>query len=252
MSPLRAPSVLRHRRRKACGDPVWLFDLDNTLHDASRMIFRAIDQRMSSTVAEVLGLPLEEADVLRRRYWKRYGATAIGLARHHGVDLHSFLARCHDFEIEQMVHGETGLRARLRELPGTRIVLTNAPEHYTRRVLKTLGIMQEFDGLWAMDHMMPMGLSRPKPSPGLMRLIIARLRVPPGQIILVEDTLRNLKAARQAGMRTAYLYHPGTPFSNQRHGRDLYVDIRIRRLGRLLQKACTGRIPHMLDHARNV
>jgi putative hydrolase of the HAD superfamily len=249
MSPLRAPSPLRRGRPVTPDAPVWLFDLDNTLHDASHAIFGMIDQRMSAAVAQALNLPADQANVLRQRYWKRYGATAIGLARHHGVNLRQFLATCHDFDVAALVRAETGLKARLRELPGTRIVLTNAPAHYARRVLKALGVLHEFDGLWAIDHMMPMGLPRPKPSLGLMRQIVARLNVPARRIILVEDTLRNLKAARQAGLGTAYLYHPGTPFSRQQRGRDLYVDVRVNRLSALLRQAHAGRIPGTRDRA---
>jgi putative hydrolase of the HAD superfamily len=234
---------LRRGRHIPANAPVWLFDLDNTLHDASRGIFGMIDQRMSSAVAQALGVPADQADILRRRYWKRYGATAIGLARHHGVNLNQFLASCHNFDVRPLVHAETGLGARLRALPGTRIVLTNAPAHYARRVLKALGILQEFDGLWAIDHMMPMGFARPKPSPGLMHQIIAQLQVPAHRIILVEDTLRNLRSARQAGMKTVYLYHPGTPFARQQYGRDQYVDVRINRLSNLLLQAAAGHIP---------
>jgi putative hydrolase of the HAD superfamily len=249
MTPLRAPSPLRRGRSIPPGAPVWLFDLDNTLHDASHAIFGMIDQRMSAAVAQALDLPHDQADALRQRYWKRYGATAIGLARHHNVNLRQFLATCHDFDVGPLVRAETGLKARLRDLPGTRIVLTNAPAHYARRVLKALGVLQEFDGLWAIDHMMPMGLPRPKPSLGLMRQIVARLGVPAHRIILVEDTLRNLKSARHAGLRTAYLYHPGTPFSRRQHGRDLYVDARVNRLGTLLLQGCAGRIPGIRDRA---
>lgn len=243
MSPLRPLSPLHRGRPIAPGDPVWLFDLDNTLHDASRGIFGEIDRRMGAAVAQALDIPADEADIVRRRYWKRYGATAIGLARHHGVNLQRFLATCHHFDVAPLVHAETGLKARLRKLPGTRIVLTNAPAHYALRVLKALGIRQEFDGLWAIDDMMPMGLPRPKPSLALMRQIVARLKVPAHRIILVEDTLNNLKPARQAGLRTVYLYHPGTPFSRRQHGRDLYVDIRINRLSTLLLQARAGHIP---------
>ncbi|MFT0532709.1 pyrimidine 5'-nucleotidase [Castellaniella hirudinis] len=249
MSPLRPLGPLRRGRPIGPADPVWLFDLDNTLHDASRGIFGQIDQRMGAAVAQALGVSADQADQLRRRYWQRYGATAIGLARHHGVNLQQFLATCHDFDVRPLVHAETGLKARLRSLPGRRIVLTNAPAHYARRVLRALGIAQEFDGLWAIDHMMPMGLPRPKPSRALMQQIIARLGVPPGRIILVEDTLTNLKPARQSGMRTAYLYHPGSPFARRQHGRNLYVDARINRLSTLLLQARAGRIPGSPDLA---
>ena len=37
-------------RAVAAGARVWLFDLDNTLHDASHAIFRQIDRRMTDYV----------------------------------------------------------------------------------------------------------------------------------------------------------------------------------------------------------
>lgn len=238
MQPLRAPSALTRFRRPRTDETVWLFDLDNTLHDASHAIFRAIDQRMANAVSVSLGIDLDAANALRARYWKRYGATVIGMVRHHGVKAQDFLALSHDFEIAPLVHAETGLAARFSQLPGYKVLLTNAPEHYAREVLKTLKILHCFDGLWAIDHMTLQGRMRPKPSQALMRQVVAHLRVPAHQIVLVEDTLHNLKSARQAGMRTAYLYHQGTPFSTQRHGRDLYVDIRVNTLRTLLTQAC--------------
>ncbi|MER1967488.1 pyrimidine 5'-nucleotidase [Castellaniella sp. GW247-6E4] len=251
MRPPRAPSALRRTRTAARprDDTVWLFDLDNTLHDASRSIFRLIDQHMGEAVATTLGLEREQADALRNQYWVRYGATAIGMVRHHGVDIHRFLALSHNFEVAPLVHGETGLARRLRRLPGRKILLTNAPEHYAREVLETLGILHEFDGLWGIEQMRLQGRHRPKPSLALMRQILARLRVPARRVILVEDTLANLKSAHQVGMRTVYLYHPGTPFSTLRHGRDLYVDRRVNALGPLLTWGRGGRIPGSQGHA---
>ena len=58
----------------------WLFDLDNTLHDASHAIFPAINLNMNAYIAQVLqkgGLPADDAAVNAARvtYWQRYGAT---------------------------------------------------------------------------------------------------------------------------------------------------------------------------------
>jgi putative hydrolase of the HAD superfamily len=41
---------MRARRRLT-----WLFDLDNTLHDASHAIFPAINNNMNAAIARVLG-----------------------------------------------------------------------------------------------------------------------------------------------------------------------------------------------------
>ena len=75
---------------------MWLFDLDNTLHNASYASLRDINERMSTYIERELGLSRPQADALRRDYWIRYGATLLGVVRHHQVDAAHFL---HDTQI---------------------------------------------------------------------------------------------------------------------------------------------------------
>jgi putative hydrolase of the HAD superfamily len=171
------------------------------------------------------------------------------MVRHHGVDAGAFLELSHSFEVAPLVHGEAGLRHKLRKLKGRKIILTNAPLKYAREVLKTLGILHEFECVWAIDHMNLQGQTRPKPSPALMRQVLARLGVPASRVVLVEDTLRNLKSARQVGMRTVHVFHPGTPFSSLHRGRCDYVDVRVNSLGRFLVARRGVRKPGRPDHA---
>jgi putative hydrolase of the HAD superfamily len=109
---------------------VWFFDLDNTLHDTSYKIFREINLGMTAAVMEALSLDEQEASVLRTKYWRKYGATLIGLVRHHQIDAHAFLHRSHDFDIAPLVRAESGLAQKLRRLPGRKVLVTNAPLHY--------------------------------------------------------------------------------------------------------------------------
>ena len=238
MPPLRHPvASLRAGHpvgRAKQGDLVWLFDLDNTLHDCSRHIFKAIDSAMSRVMMEWLQLDRPEADRLRLLYWKRYGATAIGLEKHHGIAAADFLAATHDFEIPPLVHSETGLARKLERLPGRKILLTNAPQKYALEVLRTLGILHFFETVWSIDHMRLQGRIRCKPSIAMMRQLLARLRVPAHRVILVDDTLSNLRGARAVGMRTVLSHHPGTPHNTRHHGRSHYVDMRVNRIGKLL------------------
>jgi putative hydrolase of the HAD superfamily len=238
MRPLRSTCTL-HRARRPCTpaepeETVWLFDLDNTLHDCSKGIFKAIDGAMAGAVATTLGLDVDAANALRTKYWKRYGATVIGMVRHHGVDADAFLSLSHNFAVAPLVHSENGLARKLKRLKGRKILLTNAPLKYARDVLKTLGILHQFECLWAIDHMSLQGNMRPKPSAALMRQVLARVGVPARRVVLVEDTLRNLKSARQVGMRTVHVFHPGTPFSSLHSGRSHYVDLRVNSVGKLL------------------
>ena len=71
---------------------VWLFDLDNTLHNASHAAFRGIDRAMTDYIVRELEVSANDADGMRRHYWQRYGATLLGLVRHHGVRAAAFPA----------------------------------------------------------------------------------------------------------------------------------------------------------------
>jgi putative hydrolase of the HAD superfamily len=241
MTPLRSTALARLRARRAIHvgsthQTLWLFDLDNTLHDCSKGIFGAIDTAMANAVATTLNVGLAQANVVRKRYWQRYGATVIGMVRHHGVNPHRFLEQSHNFQVSSLVHGEYGLGRQIHRLKGRKVLLTNAPLKYARQVLASLGILHFFDGIWAIDHMHLQGTMKPKPSMALMRQVLAELGVAPGQVVLVEDTLRNLKSARHARMRTVHMYHPATPFSAAHKGRNHYVDLRVNSVRQLAQR----------------
>src|SRR5690606_21218689 len=87
----RPARTMRATDTAGSAQTVWLFDLDNTLHDCSKGIFGAIDSAMAQAVATTLNIDMDAANVLRKTYWKRYGATVIGMARHHNVDANAFL-----------------------------------------------------------------------------------------------------------------------------------------------------------------
>lgn len=247
MATARRRTLALHRPRpRARTDgpaPVWLFDLDNTLHDSSRAIFTAIDTAMQRAVQTMAGCDAETANTLRIQYWQRYGATVIGMVRHHNADADEFLHRSHDFDVQALVHAETGIAHKLAALPGRKILLTNAPTHYSRQVLHVLGVLPQFEALWTVNHMTLQGRMRTKPSRALMKQILARLDVPAHRTVLVEDTLRNLKSAHELGIRTVHVYHPGTPFATPCRGRAAYVDIRVNSVGQLLRMPAVWRIP---------
>lgn len=227
-TPVRSAHTTQAKER------VWLFDLDNTLHDTSHKIFREINLGMTAAVMESLAVDEATASQLRTAYWKRYGATLIGLVRHHGVDPHQFLHRSHDFDVAPLVKAERGLAQKLRRLPGRKILVTNAPMHYARAVMKHLKILRCFDGFWGIEHMQLHGHFRPKPSVALMRHILAHEGIHPRRAVLVEDTKANLRGARHAGIRTVHVFHPGTPFAKGKRGRPNYVDLRVNCVGDLL------------------
>ncbi|MDQ6680106.1 MAG: pyrimidine 5'-nucleotidase [Pseudomonadota bacterium] len=185
---------------------IWLFDLDNTLHDASHAAFASISEAMTGYIVQHIGLEENDATPLRQRYWKRYGATLLGLVRHHGVGAAHFLEQTHRLPgLEERVRSSAHDRAALRRLSGHKYVLTNAPRAYARRVLGALGLGRSFDAVIGIEDMAMFGQLRPKPDARMLRRVAARLKVPTSRCVLVEDTLEHQKAARGIGMQTVWM-----------------------------------------------
>jgi len=190
------------RRSAPAGRFSWVFDLDNTLHDASPQIFPHINRAMTDWIRRELGLDEAAASDLRNHYWRRYGATLLGLMRHHAVKPANFLWDTHQFDdLGRMVTGASRLRMILRRLPGRKFVFSNAPAHYSRAVLRALDVADVFDDVFSIERT----AYRPKPdSAGFLRLARAnRLRLT--RCIMIEDTLENLRTAKRLGMRTVWV-----------------------------------------------
>jgi putative hydrolase of the HAD superfamily len=220
----------------------WLFDLDDTLHDASTASMPALHESFGAYIQQHLRLTREESDALRRRYWLRYGATLLGLVKHHAVDAAHFLHHTHLLPgLEDAVRGHAHDLAALRRLHGRKFILTNAPRAYALRVLGTLGIAGVFDAVISIEDMHMFGELRPKPDARMLRRLLVRLRLPAARCVLVEDTLQHQKAARRVGMKTVWMQRwtraaPGA--AGKRFSmRPAYVDIKARRL-QVLRRRC--------------
>lgn len=196
---------------------VWIFDLDNTLHDATPHIFPHINRSMTAYLQEHLQLDEAGANALRVDYWQRYGATLSGLMKHHGTDPDHFLWHTHQFpRLNEMVLREPRLRNMLQQLPGKKLVFSNAPQHYALAVLKLLRVDDLFDDVFALEH----AHYRPKPQrQGFMRLL-RKHRLRGAQCVMVEDSAENLQTAKRMGMKTVWVSTaPVVP---------AYVDVKIR------------------------
>ena len=221
--------------------PVWLFDLDNTLHDAGAQIFTEINRTMSDYMQRELRLDEAQARHLQRHYFLRYGATLLGLVRHHGVRAAHFLHDTHRFpDLARQVSGRREDFKVLSRLPGRKFILTNAPRDYAVRVLRLLRIEHLFDGVLCIEDMAMFGHLRPKPDARMLKRMAVLLRVHPRHCTLVEDTLVHQKAARRVGMHTVWMQRfarrgsHGGPMVARWSMQPAYVDRRVRSLRPLL------------------
>ena len=185
---------------------MWLFDLDNTLHDASHAAFGPTNAAMNEYIVKHLGLTHAGAAELRQHYWHHNGATLLGLERHHGVKASHFLEDTHQLPgLETRLRTSAHDRVAIRQLRGRKFILTNAPRVYALRVLSSLRLADCFDGVISIEDMHMFGSLRPKPDARMFKRVAARLKARTSDCVLVEDVLENQKVAFGLGMQTAWM-----------------------------------------------
>ena len=178
----------------------WVFDLDNTLYPPQFRLFDQIEVRMTAWVMNALNVGRTEADRLRQHYWDSYGTTLAGLMREHGIDPAPYLQDVHDIDFT-VLPADPDLAARIRDLPGRRIVYTNACEPYAHRVLEARGLSGLFDAVYGVEH----AGFRPKPERAAFEAIFAQDGLNPATAAMFEDDPRNLAAPHDMGMKTVHV-----------------------------------------------
>lgn len=195
---------------------VWIFDLDNTLHDARPHIFPAMHGLMNEFLRRTFGVDEEGANRMRREFWERYGTTLRGLMRHHGMDPRRFLAETHLFpELADMVVHENAVKHALARLGGTKLMFSNAPRHYVEEVLRCIGLRRYFKAVYTIED----ARYRGKPDAHGFHYLLRKHHLDPHRCAFIDDSLDNLRAAHRLGMTTVWVSPTGPRLP--------YVDLRI-------------------------
>ena len=166
---------------------------------------------MTEYLARSLNLSRQEASQIRTDYWKKYGATLLGMIKHHGTDPHHFLDNTHQFpNLRQVSHRPGSVPLGLKRLKGLRVLLTNAPRSYAVDLLKTLNLYAHVDAVIAIEDMVIHGQWRPKPSmwlwPRLQRALKRK------RMVFVDDTRGHLHQAASHGISGVWITKPGLGF----------------------------------------
>ncbi|MDA1332041.1 MAG: pyrimidine 5'-nucleotidase [Proteobacteria bacterium] len=197
----------------------WIFDLDNTLFASGREIFPLINEKMTQYIERHLCVERNEANRLRKLYWDKYGATLLGLVRHHAVDAEDFLKKTHDIgELHSLASRSSRLIRLFRQISGKKIVFSNSPTAYLEKMLRLLGIRRFLAGVFSIESTN----MNPKPSMIGFRKVLKTHRLEASRCVMVEDSLINLFSAKRLGMKTVWV----TRELNQPN----WVDAKVRRL----------------------
>lgn len=183
-----------------------LFDLDGTLYTRDSGLLQEIGRRIQTWLCDHLGLTWDEAARLRSDYFTQYGTTLNGLIAKGEVDTRDYLTFVHAIPVEAYLKPDPALGAMLAALPLRRVIYTNATTEYTWRVLHALGVTDQFERVISIEDT---GL-RNKLYRDAYERALALLGVEGSECIMVEDSARNLQAAKALGMTTVLVGQDGS------------------------------------------
>jgi putative hydrolase of the HAD superfamily len=175
----------------------WVFDLDNTLYPESCRLFDQMHVRMSDFIIQEFGVDQTEANRRRREYYLKYGTTLRGLMVEHDMPPTAFLNYVHQIDYTAVKHSAE-LQTALRQLPGRKLIFTNGTTGHAQRVLKRLGIENDFDGIFDIvdsDYI-------PKPARTPYDKFATQFEIDPARAAMFEDIDLNLEAPHAMGMTT--------------------------------------------------
>ncbi|KAJ8598499.1 hypothetical protein CTAYLR_001366 [Chrysophaeum taylorii] len=181
-----------------------IFDIDDTLYPASCgfSAHRNSGPIVGRFMCERLGFDsVEEALAVRTEYFRRYHSTLKGLtvATKEGKlprpfverELGEFWAENCDFSMLK----PTSFAADFEELSKQKVFFTNSPRAYGLRCLDALGLQGE---LFAVEDVMP----HCKPEAEAFHAVLRAIGREPAECLMVEDSMRNIRACHALGMRT--------------------------------------------------
>ena len=183
----------------------WVFDLDNTLYPHHVNLWQQVDARISEFVSTWLKISPEEARVIQKDYYRRYGTTMRGMMSEHGVRADDYLAYVHKID-HSPLDPNPQMGAAIATLPGRKLILTNGSVDHVEAVLSRLGLSRHFDGVFdiiAADL-------EPKPAAQTYRKFLSLHAVDPTRAAMFEDLARNLVVPHQLGMTTVLVVPDGS------------------------------------------
>ena len=178
----------------------WIFDLDNTLYRADNGVFAQIDARMTSYVAQLLGMERDAARLVQKQLYRDHGTTLSGLIEVHKIDPEPYLAFVHDLDLSDLAP-DPDLALAIARLPGRRFIFTNGCRNHAARILERLKLDHLFEQIW---DIRTIGFI-PKPGRAAYDRVVTEAGLDPARAAMFDDIARNLVVPHELGMTTVWL-----------------------------------------------
>ena len=178
----------------------WVFDLDNTLYPNTTNLFSKIDVLMCKFIEDNLRVSSEEALSIKDTYFHEHGTTLNGLIKNHKINAEEFLEFVHNIDYS-LLQKDLDLANEIKKLPGEKIIFTNGTKKHAQKVMKQLGIENNFEKIFDIID----AEFIPKPEIVPYKKMISIFEIDTKNSIFIEDIAKNLLPAHELGMKTAWV-----------------------------------------------
>ena len=125
----------------------WIFDLDNTIYPAKINLFSRVSVRITEFVASHYRVPANDARIIQKDLFHRYGTTMRGMMSEENIDPDVYLDYVHDIDVSDLDH-DAELDGLISSLPGVKHIFTNGTVRHAENILSAYGVRHHFDQIF--------------------------------------------------------------------------------------------------------
>lgn len=178
----------------------WLIDVDNTLYDPSSRLFDYLFIRYVYFISYKCRCSIQEAKKINNYLISKYNHTLVGALKEKMItksEIEEFSTFVHSFEFGEDIRPNNKLLRLLSLIKGKKVIFSNAPEPYIKKIIKQLDIQKYIDDIYDIKKLN----YRCKPNKEAFLLIRKNLKVDFRNMILIDDSYPNLEVGKGLGIK---------------------------------------------------
>ncbi len=188
-----------------------IWDLDNTLYRLDEAIIHAFNIAVARAALEAgVELPMDEAIRMAKQSFKDHGYSGYVFIQEYGVESETLHYKVHGLADEKVIEKSHETRDLFSTMDMQHILLTHSAKDWALRVLEHTDLLEFFP----VNHILAFEDYNFQPKnnslvPFEMSLDLLGLKA--DKVLMVEDTVQNLKIPHDMGMFTALIHHGQEP-----------------------------------------
>lgn len=190
-----------------------IWDLDNTLYRFDQAFEKACNIAAARTVQKLLpDIPYDEALATAEQSYASHGYSGRTLVEKYGLAYSDYHFLYHDTIDESILEKNEAIVMALADIALPNVLITHASRGWAERTLRHLSMEDYFplDKIIALEDTNFEGKAYSR-APFIKGLEL--LNLSPEEVLVVEDTDKNLIRPKEMGMTTVLIHHGKTPRS---------------------------------------